>query len=120
MLAHTVEALVAGKISRVHCNTCGAQHAYRPEPPQQRPPKRSTASARGSQSERTTVKGAYQALIEGRDPSAALPYATTARFREMDLIDHPVFGLGIVTLDRGEKKIEVAFADKVRTLVHAG
>ena len=33
VLAHTVEAMVEGKITRVHCNTCRGQHAYRPDAP---------------------------------------------------------------------------------------
>ena len=30
VLTHTIEAVVGGKITRVHCNTCRGQHAYLP------------------------------------------------------------------------------------------
>ena len=33
ILAHTVEAMVGPKVTRVHCNTCGSQHAFRPTAP---------------------------------------------------------------------------------------
>src|SRR5436190_4368870 len=33
VLAHTIEAMVGDKPARVHCNTCGSQHSYKPNPP---------------------------------------------------------------------------------------
>ena len=33
ILAHTIEALVGDKPARVHCNTCKAQHSYKPYEP---------------------------------------------------------------------------------------
>lgn len=33
ILAHTIEAMVAGAIKRVHCNTCKGVHSYKAEEP---------------------------------------------------------------------------------------
>src|SRR6267142_1173040 len=33
ILAHTIEAMVKDKPARVHCNTCKAQHTYKPNKP---------------------------------------------------------------------------------------
>lgn len=119
MLAHTIEAIAGGKVSRVHCNTCGAQHAYRPAPPGSRPAGAGTAANRRPVRRKADSPQSYETLLNRHDPSAARPYSPNERFRESDLIRHSVFGLGIVTA-RGENKIQVTFSDRVRTLVHAG
>ena len=115
MLAHTVEAVVSGRVTRVHCNTCGGQHAYRPKPP-------------GSGGERTRKRADserpakqvrdYASLVRGRDPSSARAYALTERFADGELIRHPTFGLGVVTSLKDSNKIEVMFPDGGKTLIH--
>lgn len=120
MLAHTIEALVATKISRVHCNTCGSQHAYRAAPPGTRSTGTKPRSSRAKPAAAAAVSTDYETLIRGRDSSAARPYAPGETFQDADLILHPTFGLGVVIQRRAEKKVQVAFPDKVRTLIHAG
>lgn len=120
MLAHTIEALVATKISRVHCNTCGSQHAYRAAPPGTRSTGSKPRSARAKPAAVAEITNDYEILMRGRDSSAARPYAPGDMFEDADLIRHPTFGLGVVIGRRAEKKVQVAFSDKVRTLVHAG
>lgn len=124
LLAHTVETMIGDKITRVHCNTCGAQHAYRPHPPGAS----GAAGERGSGSLRrrpSTRKSAvstptvdYEGLLRGRSPSTARGYSVTERFRSDELLTHPTFGLGVVTADKGAGKIEVFFADGPKVLVH--
>ena len=122
MLAHTIEAVVGGKVTRVHCNTCGAQHAYRPKPPGQtagRAPAKAGATRRGAKGIAAAPKaGDYATLVQSRDKRTARRYAVAERFRASELIDHPTFGLGLVTADKGENKIEVLFSDGAKTLVH--
>lgn len=127
MLAHTIEAIVDKKITRVHCNTCRAQHTYRAAPPGLRAaPKSGTARRRSTSTKRTsrsapTVLQAsdYEALMRGRDPSRARPYALRERFVPKELIAHPTFGLGLVTAARDGTKIEVLFPDGLKTLAHS-
>ncbi|MBI4516339.1 MAG: hypothetical protein HY699_11055 [Deltaproteobacteria bacterium] len=116
MLAHTVEAMIAGKITRVHCNTCGAQHAFRPHPPGE--------SAAGARSRRSPKPAAsprtpdYQSLLRGRDQAAAQRYAAGERFAKGDVIRHSSFGLGVVVATKDGNKIEVLFPDGPKVLVH--
>ena len=123
MLAHTIEAKVGSKITRVHCNTCGAQHAFRRNPPGEGAAagraggRRSQSSGRGSP--RHAGSQDYESLLRGRTASAARPFVASERFKVADLISHPTFGLGVVTADKEGNKIDVLFADGPRTLAHA-
>ena len=118
VLAHTVEAMVGGKVTRVHCNTCRGQHAYR-----------ATAPGAGAKSEgrktpaRKAVEAApkrneYEILLRGRTAASARPYATTERFAPGELINHASFGLGIVVAARDGAKIDVQFPDGPKVLLH--
>lgn len=118
MLAHTIEAIVNNKITRTHCNTCGAQHAYRRNPP-------GTASAivRGasSSSGRSTRPSSpvvdYQALLRGKGVGDARAYKISERFRPKEIIHHPIFGVGLVVAVRDTNKIDVGFTDGLKTLI---
>lgn len=111
VLAHTVEAVAKGRITRVHCNTCGGQHAYRANPPGT-----SSRSRTARESEPKTPN--YASLLKGRDPSKARPYAMTERFALGDLVAHSTFGLGMVTALKDVNKIEVVFSDGPKVLMH--
>ncbi len=124
MLAHTIEAIAGGKITRVHCNTCRSQHAYRNRPP-------GTAAAAGGATRSSAVRRTtrttrankaapqaddYPALIHGRDASQARPYRLSEHFAPKDLIAHPTFGLGVVLSSKDGSKIDVLFPDGPKTL----
>lgn len=111
MLAHTVEAVAKGRITRVHCNTCNGQHAYRAKPPGTSTRARSTKSA-------VPRPPDYASLLRGRDVAAAKAYAPTERFAEGDVIRHATFGPGVVTARKDVNKIEVIFEDGPKVLIH--
>ncbi|MCK6556516.1 hypothetical protein L6Q96_18345 [Candidatus Binatia bacterium] len=119
VLAHTIEALIRERITRVHCNTCGAQHAWRANAPGSTTrATRSRSSAPGAR--RTSPRTGnppvdYDALVRGRDGGAARSYSVRDAFRVNDLLAHPTFGLGVVTSERGDK-IDVIFREGSRTL----
>jgi hypothetical protein len=120
VLAHTIEAVVDGRITRVHCNTCNGQHAYRARAPgttKAGGPARPRAS-RASSSRPAPAAVLYADLLRGRDANAARVYSTTDRFAERELINHATFGLGVVTLLKDVNKIEVLFADGAKILIH--
>ncbi|HBZ72687.1 MAG TPA: hypothetical protein DEP35_24315 [Deltaproteobacteria bacterium] len=109
VLAHTIHAIVAGKIRRVHCNTCKQEHAFRTRAP----------GEKGAARERIRVRTAapdYDALLRGRGLGDARPYSTRERFEAGALLSHPTFGLGVVTDTRDGRKIEVCFPQGARTL----
>jgi hypothetical protein len=115
VLAHTVEAIVNGKITRTHCNTCGGQHAHRANPP-------GTKSAKGRTAGRTTRAASpvidYRAQLQGKDVSKARPYKLSDRFLLNEIINHPTFGVGLVVGLRDTNKIDVGFPDGLKTLAH--
>jgi hypothetical protein len=112
ILAHTIEAVRDGKITRVHCNTCKAQHAYRPKAPG------NTARTRSPAAGRKPADSDFDSLMRGKDPAKARRYALVERFVVNELLRHPQFGLGVVRITKDHDKIEVVFADSVRTLIH--
>lgn len=117
VLAHTVEAMADDKITRVHCNTCRGQHAYRPDAPgagktaARKSPARKAADAAPKRSE-------YETLLRGRTGDKARTYATSERFAPGELIKHASFGLGVVMAERDSVKIDVCFPDGPKVLLH--
>jgi hypothetical protein len=116
VLAHTVEAIVSGRITRVHCNTCGGQHAYRASAPGKGGAAARKPRADGNRAAKPVRD--YASLLRGRDPASARAYALTERFADGDLIRHPTFGLGVVVGLKDSNKIEVLFSDGGKTLIH--
>jgi hypothetical protein len=119
VLAHTVEAMVEGKITRVHCNTCRGQHAYRATAP-------GSAKTGATGTKRPAKKAVdgppkrseYETLLRGRTGDKARTYATSERFAPGELIKHASFGLGVVTGERDSVKIDVHFPDGPKVLLH--
>jgi hypothetical protein len=128
ILAHTIEIMAGARISRVHCNTCGAQHAYRASAPSTRtaPPAVRTARVRAPRSrnaarsskEQAARTRDYEALVRGRTAAAARVYSAFTRFKVGDLLSHAAFGLGAVTGERDNVKLDVLFVDGPRVLLH--
>jgi hypothetical protein len=117
ILAHTVEAMVGAKVTRVHCNTCGSQHAFRPTAPGKSAAASKAAASKARDAKMTSEKQ-YEALLRGKDASKARNYAPSERFAATELIRHPTFGLGFVLTVKESNKIEVAFADGPKVLAH--
>jgi hypothetical protein len=117
VLAHTVEAVVDGKITRVHCNTCNGQHAYRATAPAAR----AAGAAKGAKAkavDKVPKRSEYETLLRGRTGANARTYATSERFQPGELLNHSTFGLGVVTAERDSVKIDVHFADGPKVLLH--
>jgi hypothetical protein len=119
VLGHTIEAVVNGRITKVHCNTCKGQHAYRARAP-------GTGTGTGSRPRASRATGSraapaavvYADLLRGRDAGAAREYGSGERFAPKELIKHTTFGLGVVTALKDVNKIEVLFPDGAKTLIH--
>lgn len=104
---HTIEAMTAGKIKRVHCNTCGGRHAHRAHPP---------GTRRGAAAAALTQERKYGQLLRGRGERHSTPYSSAARFEIGQLISHASFGLGVVTGARDNVKIDIMFAGGAKVL----
>lgn len=114
-LAHTILAMVGTKVARVRCNTCGGDHAFRGEPGA-----RSSANPRASKprvSKEDRVVLGWEQRLADRDLGSAKRYSPRETFALDELVNHPTFGIGIVTAVRHDK-VDVAFKADAKTLIH--
>src|SRR5215472_1031116 len=108
VLAHTIEAMVGNKPARVHCNTCRAQHSYKPHEPVKA----------GSQPAKPRTSR-YKALLNAHEtPAAAKHYSPQEIYEPGDVLQHPSFGLGVTTAVKEGSKIEVLFEAGSKLLIH--
>ena len=120
-LAHTILAMVGTKIARVRCNTCGGDHAYRAAPGATDRPtaSRSTTSrastAKAEKAEKVVIS--FEEQLAGKDIANAPKYSPKDTYKVDQVLQHPTFGLGLVTVVRGDK-VDVAFKAETKTLVH--
>ena len=120
ILAHTIEAMVGNKPARLHCNTCNAQHTYKPYEPGGTPRQvrqREAGAKPGPQPARARASR-YQTLLKGKDMAVAKSYSTKDRYQAGDVVQHPSFGFGVATAVKDGTKIEVLFEGGSKVLVH--
>ncbi|AMV71404.1 hypothetical protein JCM30471_32430 [Desulfuromonas carbonis] len=108
---HTIVALVETRIARVQCNTCGGTHNFHPPA---EPAKSRTKAVRTKAEPRVSAKGkgdqlAWQQACSEADPASAAPYAMDRSYKVGTLVNHPLFGVGIVTLLTPPNKVEILF-----------
>lgn len=115
---HTIIAMVEDKVAKVICNVCGGRHNYRPVKPEKTgSPKKKTSGAAGAGAMPAKLEILYKKQLKDRNPSKALAYTMTTIFRKDDLVDHPVFGLGVITKTVRPNKIEVLFREGSKLLI---
>lgn len=122
VLAHTIEAVSAGLIKRVQCNTCRGKHQFKSNEPGTKVLKSSDKS--GVKKSPASPKGRakvndLERLMRGRRPEQAAPYSARTHFSKGDLLEHTIFGLGVVVDQRDAQKIEVLFPSGSKVLIHA-
>lgn len=127
-LAHTILAMVGTKIARVRCNTCNGDHAFRSAPGTTDKPSSSarassssssgTKAPRASRSSEDKVVISFEEQLAGKDIANAPRYSPKETFKVDQVIQHPTFGLGLVTAVRGNK-VDITFKSETKTLVHA-
>jgi hypothetical protein len=126
-LAHTILAMVGTKIVRVRCNTCGGDHAFRSAPGTTDKPSPSSRASGGASSSRAPrasrptaeekVIISFEEQLAGKDLANAPRYSPKDTYKVDQVIQHPTFGLGLVTAVRGEK-VDITFKSETKTLVH--
>lgn len=117
VLAHTVTARTADRLVRVMCNTCKAEHGYRPAPGEAAPRRRAEAQPTRQPKTRAVASNFHQ-LLGARSVETARPYSPKASLELSEIIAHPSFGVGVVSALKNGGKVEVVFPDGVRVLVH--
>lgn len=115
---HTVLAHTTSKTAKIKCEVCASTKSYSL-------PKTKTAipgvAKKVSTSPRSVAARASAHQNEYESLSGKLHhkhvYSMKLQFKVGEGVDHPKFGLGIVTQCFADK-VEVCFKDEVRTLVH--
>jgi hypothetical protein len=122
-LAHTIVAMVGPKVIKVKCNTCGADHQYRGQQPLSKAqsfaaPRKSAAGPKAARATKASAAAtSWEDKFKGKDLGRARRYSPRETFAVDDVVDHPTFGLGLVTHVRGDK-VDISFKQHDRTLVH--
>jgi len=110
---HVVVSKYEDEIRKVQCNSCGDVHAYRK--PKGEDEEEATAAPTSKKKQK--AKPTYdQAIAKWKKPPRA--YAINEYFKELEVVSHPKFGIGFVSDNIGEDKIEVTFKEDKRVLIH--
>jgi hypothetical protein len=116
-LAHTIIAMVDGRPVKVECNTCHAVHRFRGATP--------SGGSKGTGIKAVTrVPRAkpevvsFDQLLAAKDMSTSRPYSPKTLFEVDQVIQHPIFGTGFVSVVRDGGKMEVVFRTDIKVLVH--
>jgi hypothetical protein len=120
---HTIIAMVGGTPARVQCNTCDGVHKYRDPRPAETakkvtPAKKATPGTPRAprKSPLDAERAEWQNLAPTLDPSRAIPYGMNQSYRVGNIMEHPLFGLGVVTAATGPNKVEVLFREGKKLL----
>jgi hypothetical protein len=129
VLAHVIMFKVDGIVSKVKCNTCGAEHKYRPEKPAAKKtavPKvakpvtlKETIAKRAAAAKLDSDNAPMQWELRNRnmDRSASVKeYSIHNQYRTKDVVNHSVFGLGFVERLMSDKSMNVLFSDSVKLM----
>ena len=111
---HVVVSKYEDEIRRVQCNPCGDVHPYRKprgesDEEEPAPPVKKKA---------VKAKPTWEQVMAKHAKKQPKAYQLGDYFKEMEVLSHPKFGLGFVTENIGDDKIEVTFKDDKRVLVH--
>ncbi|PLX94743.1 MAG: hypothetical protein C0619_02440 [Desulfuromonas sp.] len=107
---HIVIAMAETVPAKVECNVCSGQHKYRPPAAAKKPAVRRTVS------QKTSAKQEWEALRPKMDSDKAKDYSMEGSYKVNSLVNHPLFGLGVVQRNVGSQKMEVLFEIGLKTM----
>lgn len=125
-LAHVVLYEHAGKVGKVKCLTCGAEHTYRGPKPAVK--KRSVVAVNLSKLDRAKPSSKKAQIVQEAETRWTLKnhelqpdrpiraYSLEDRYASGDVINHPLFGLGFVEKIITDHRADILFRDGLRTL----
>jgi hypothetical protein len=113
-LGHTIMAMKGEEIAKVRCSTCGSSHKFRDASVPQKI--RKPRGRKNVNAEATTeiLWESGLAVAKGKERD----YHMTAKYRVGDIVNHHVFGKGIV-LKLYANKCDMLFKDKERLMASA-
>ncbi len=107
---HIIITIVDENPGKVECQTCTRQHKYRPPTVPKKPAARQVTKPKDAD------RKEWESLQQKMDSSKAKTYSMTDSYKINTLIDHPVFGLGMVQRIIGAQKVEILFEDGRKTM----
>jgi hypothetical protein len=111
---HVVVSKYEDEIRRVQCNPCGDVHAYRkPRGEDEEAPEPAPTSKK-----KVKAKPTYDQIMAKQKNKPPRQYAIGEYFKEPEVLSHPKFGVGYVSENIGDDKIEVTFQADKRVLIH--
>jgi hypothetical protein len=111
---HVVVSKYEDEIRRVQCNPCGDVHPYR-KPRGEGEEEEPVAPVK---KKAVKAKPTWEQVMAKHAKKQPKAYQLGEYFKEMEVLSHPKFGVGFVTENIGDDKIEVTFKDDKRVLVH--
>lgn len=107
---HIIITMAEGGPAEVQCSSCSRQHKYRPPTATPKP------AVKRTENHKEAERKEWETLRPGMDSAKAAVYSMTGDYRVKSLINHPLFGLGIVKRIAGYQKVEVLFEDGKKTM----
>jgi len=112
---HTViEVTPSGAPERVRCNICGQEHSYKKPRSEAKVAKEKKLQKKKTEKAKTL----WEEITKNRDLSEARDYSMYESYMVGEIINHKVFGIGIITKLINKTKMEVIFKDGIKLLVH--
>jgi hypothetical protein len=115
VLNHTIVAMVGERVVRVECNTCRGMHNYSgaktaaAAKPQASSRKSATVSSKAKKEPGRAEREEWESLRAAMEGKPVKAYDMNGKYRANDLVEHNVFGLGVVQLVTGPNKMNVVF-----------
>jgi len=114
---HTIVTLAEEGPVLVQCNTCSRQHKFRPPTAAKTPAVRRTIKHRDAEiKHKDAERKEWEVLRPSMNSAVATDYSMTDAYKVKTLINHPLFGLGLVQRVVGSQKVEVLFEDGKKTM----
>jgi len=110
-LTHTVLAVVGNTPARIRCNTCRSERNYKA--PKLQTILRSPREPRAKVSD----EGLYQRKLKENATKPEKAYRIDAELAANDLVNHSVFGRGVVLKTIPPDRAEILFKEQSRVLV---
>jgi hypothetical protein len=128
-LVATIVAKVGSKIVKVQCNTCKKERAYKAPKgvtePGQAPVKAPRASKKKPSAEdeaaakAVAVESEWNRLMGEAAAASRVKYTVHAKLNLGDVVQHPMFGDGVVMRIQHPDKAEIIFKNDVKLLIHS-
>ena len=108
--ASIVVSIADNKPEKVQCGVCSRNHKYRP------PIAAKKTTVKQAPLKKESDRNQWAKLLANVDSKDAAEYSMTAAYKLKAVINHPVFGLGMVQSSVGPRKVEILFESGLKTM----